>query len=386
MQNAKTPYTFDRVVRLLIGLAIIAGLIFLFRKLSAVLIPFLVAWMIAYLLQPFVHFFQYKLKFKNRILAITTTLLLFFGGLAAGIILIVPQIIKELAKISSLIQNFTQNIDIIGVLPQSWQNFIIDFLANAQLVEIFSNPNLLEAIKNIAPQLWSLLNSSLSFVLGLMVILIVLLYLIFILIDYEKITNGFLYIIPPKYRDLVAGILSDIQLGMSRYFRGQALVALIVGTLFTIGFLIIDLPMAIMFGIFVGMLNLVPYLQIVAVVPGLFLVMLKAAEPGQSFGAVLLAVLIVFAVVQIIQDLFLVPKIMGKVTGLKPAVILLSLSIWGALLGFVGLIIALPLTTLIISYYRRWILGTEEIPGISKETVAETVSEEDDLEEQKVKE
>ena len=63
-----------------------------------------------------------------------------------------------------------------------------------------------------------------------------------------------------------------------------------------------------------------------------------------------------FAVVQAIQDWVLTPRIMGKVTGLNPAVILLALSIWGSLLGFVGLIVALPLTTLIVSYYKRYVL------------------------------
>ena len=69
-----------------------------------------------------------------------------------------------------------------------------------------------------------------------------------------------------------------------------------------------------------------------------------------------------FVVVQGIQDLFLVPKIMGKAMGLNPAVILLSLSIWGSLLGIVGMIIALPITTLLISYYKRFILNKEELP------------------------
>ena len=67
-----------------------------------------------------------------------------------------------------------------------------------------------------------------------------------------------------------------------------------------------------------------------------------------------------FVIVQGIQDLFIVPKIMGKAMGLNPAVILLSLSIWGSLLGIVGMIIALPITTLLISYYKRFLLGNRE--------------------------
>lgn len=377
MQNTKTPYTFDKVVRLLIGLTVITVLILLFRRLNTVLTPFFVGWMIAYLLHPLVKFFQHKLKFKSRILSVITTLVLFFGSFTGIILLIIPQIAKEVSRVSVLIQNFTQNLDIIGALPLSWQYAITDFFANINFNELISNPNITEVLKKIAPQLWVFLNSSLSFVLSMMVIIIVLLYLIFILMDYDKIVSGFPNIIPSKYRALVTGILNDIETGMSRYFRGQALIALIVGVLFAIGFVIIDLPMAIIFGIFVGILNLVPYLQTVAIVPGMFLVILKASEPGQSFGGVMLGILIVFAAVQLFQDLFLVPKIMGKVTGLKPAVILLSLSIWGSLMGIIGMIIALPLTTLIISYYKRWVLGGEDLLTGQVESVPEMGADQD---------
>jgi predicted PurR-regulated permease PerM len=150
-------------------------------------------------------------------------------------------------------------------------------------------------------------------------------------------------------------------MGMNKYFRGQALVAFCVGVLFCIGFLIIDFPLAIGLGIFVGILNLVPYLQIVAFAPTILLAILKAADTGENFWIIILSATAVFVIVQIIQDGFIVPKIMGKITGLNPAIILLSLSIWGSLMGFVGLIIALPLTTLIISYYERFILGHEKI-------------------------
>jgi predicted PurR-regulated permease PerM len=78
----------------------------------------------------------------------------------------------------------------------------------------------------------------------------------------------------------------------------------------------------------------------------------------------LLCALAVFVVVQAIQDLILTPRIMGSAMGLNPAIILLSLSVWGSLLGIIGLIIALPLTTLLISYYRRFVIKEtdEETP------------------------
>ena len=156
---------------------------------------------------------------------------------------------------------------------------------------------------------------------------------------------------------------------MNKYFRGQALVALCVGILFSIGFLIIDFPIAVGLGMFIGLLNMVPYLQLVGFVPAILLAIVKAADTGQNFWVIMLMVLIVFAVVQIIQDTFLTPKIMGHVTGLHSAIILLSLSIWGSLLGILGMIIALPLTTLSIDYYQKYVI-------MKKSLIEEPVSEE----------
>jgi predicted PurR-regulated permease PerM len=101
---------------------------------------------------------------------------------------------------------------------------------------------------------------------------------------------------------------------------------------------------------------MVPYLQLVGFVPTILLAVVKAADTGESFSIIMFSALIVFAVVQIIQDTILTPRIMGSVTGLNSAIILLSLSIWGSLLGVLGMIIALPLTTLLLTYYQKYVV------------------------------
>ena len=175
------------------------------------------------------------------------------------------------------------------------------------------------------------------------------------MLDYEKLSEGWIKLVPKRSRRFAAALVDDVQHGMNAYFRGQALVAFLVGVLFSIGFLIIDFPLAIGLGMFIGFLNLVPYMQGFGFIPTVLLALLKANDTGENFWLILLSACIVFIVVQSIQDAFLVPKIMGKLMGLNPAVILLSLSVWGSLLGLIGLIIALPLTTLLLSYYRRFI-------------------------------
>ena len=214
----------------------------------------------------------------------------------------------------------------------------------------------MNALRKMAPELWDFINGSLDFVLGFSVVVIVILYLIFILLDYEKISVFMFDLIPPKHKNLITEVITDLENGMNRYFRGQALIALIVAVMFVIGFSIIGLPLAIIMGLLIGVLNMVPYLKTIAIIPTLLLGLLQSYETGQSIASVFIGIAIVFIVIQVVEDLLLTPRIMGKVTGLNPAIILLSLSVWGSLLGMVGLIIALPMTTLVISYYKRFVL------------------------------
>lgn len=374
--NVTKPYTFDRVVRIVIGLLVLLVLFLLVRRLSSVLLPFLIAWLMAYLLQPFVGFFQYKLKFKNRILSIFSVLLLFVIFIVGLSLLLIPMISAEVHKLTEIITLYVQGINVNSFVPVEWQNEIRAYLSQLDVQTVLKDENLMLALKKVAPQLWNILNGSINLLLGLTVTVIIFLYLIFILLDYEKITDGMYKIIPQKYRELVVDIIPDLEEGMNRYFRGQALVALIVSVFFIIGFSIVGLPLAIVFGLFMGVLNMVPYLKTVAVIPALFLAFLQSAETGQSFLNIMFWLVIVFLVIQIVEDLFLVPKIMGKVTGLNPAVILLSLSVWGSLMGVVGLIIALPMTTLLISYYKRLVLKetvSEEVVAANEAEVADEV-------------
>ena len=125
--------------------------------------------------------------------------------------------------------------------------------------------------------------------------------------------------------------------------------------------------MAIGLGILIGILDLVPYLHTFALIPTAFLAMLKAADTGQSFWLIFGLAVGLFILVQAITDMIITPKIMGKAMGLNPAILLLSLSVWGTVLGFIGLIIALPLTTLLIAYWQRYVTKEYQIKEKSKE-------------------
>ncbi|MBQ2447745.1 MAG: AI-2E family transporter [Bacteroidales bacterium] len=358
--NTPKPYTFDRVVRMLISLAVIVGISLLINRLSAVLLPFFIAWLLAYLIYPLVCFFQYKLKFKYRILAIVSALISVVAIIAAAILVLQAPMRGEMQRLTVACQEFLNQSD-GRILPDSWMNAIKDFVAGINIQSLLTFDTIEKTLSKLLPGAWNLISSSFSFIWGLLASVFVLLYLVFILLDYEKLSDGFVKIIPLKYRRFATELSDDLKNGMNAYFRGQAMVALCVGILFAIGFRCIGLPMGIGFGLFVGVLNLVPYLQAASIPFAVVLGLIKVAESGQSFWVVALLITLVYVVVQSTQDFFIVPKIMGNTTGLKPAIILLSLSIFGSLFGLIGMIIALPLTTLIISYYQRFVIAQESI-------------------------
>ena len=352
--------TFDSFIRGIISVLIIIGILYLVNYLSGVLLPFFIAWLLAYMIYPLVTFFQYKLKVKNRVASIFIAMLVLLTTLTLAFVVLVPPIIDEFGKVKELLTTYfiegTQQAHIPGTIA----NFIKENINMTQVQNALNEENITNMIRSILPKAWNIFTQSVNIIASILATFIVLLYTFFILLDYEAIGSGWIGLVPKKYRETSIRIVNDVKDGMNRYFRGQALVAFLVGVLFSIGFVIIDFPLAIGFGLFIGLLNMVPYLQLIALVPTVLLALLKAADTGENFWWILACALIVFCVVQVIQDGFIVPKVMGKITGLNPAIILLSLSIWGALMGVVGMIIALPCTTILLSYYKRYIKKQEE--------------------------
>lgn len=358
--TTERPYTFDRTVRLVITVAVLVGLFLLTRQLSGVLLPFLISWFLAYLIHPIVSFFQYKLRLKNRTLSVIVTLVCFCAVITGCIALLVPLISSEFAKMGTIVTNYLSGINADTFLPERWQETLREWLKDINLSAWITSGGLTSAISKITPYLGGIVGGSINALMGLTVVFICILYLIFILIDYEKMAKGMVEMIPPKYRQLIGGILSDLSEGMNKYFRGQALIAGIVGILFAIGFSIMRLPLGIVIGLFIGVLNMVPYLQALGIPPCMILGLLQSADTGTGYWIILLEITAVFCIVQSIQDLILTPYIMGNRIGMKPALMLLALSIWGSLLGVAGMIIALPITTVMISYYKRFVLHTDD--------------------------
>ena len=375
MYSHSRPYTFDRVVRILFSLALLAAAIYLINYLKAVLLPFGVACLIAYILEPFVQFNRKLLHLRGRLVAVFVTLfeaLFLFGVLTA---IAVPYIMTEFKEMGQLLQNYASSELHIPYLPQEIHFFIRRNIDLEGLSRMISKDEWMTLIEGTLKTAWGLITNSISFLLGLLNWVMVILYVIFLMIDYDRLERGLHWVVPPKYRRSVFHVARDVKRSMNHYFRGQALIALIVGILFSIGFSIVGVPLAIPLGLLIGLMNMVPYLQLASFPLTAFLCLVYSVGGGGDFWSIFGQAFLVYCVVQIIQDLFLTPKIMGKAMGLNPAIILFSLSVWGCLLGILGMIIALPMTTLVIAYYNKYISSREGAEAVANAEEIEKVKE-----------
>ena len=350
--------TFDRFIRGALVAAAILAVFWFVKELSSVLLPFFIAWFLAYLLYPIVKFVQYKLHVPTRALSIIVTLIFVTAIIGGVTYLIIPPMIEQFDKLGSIFTRYIQqtaHTNNIGEMVRDWiaQN-------KESIASFFRSKDFTETVKTTMPKVFNMLGQTASIVISIVASCITLLYMFFILLDYEFLTENWIRIFPKKVRPFWHELATDVERELNNYIRGQGLVALCMGIMFCIGFTIIGFPMAIGLGILIGILDLVPYLHSFALIPTVFLAILQAADTGENFWAIFLSALAVFIIVQIITDMVVTPKVMGKAMGLNPAILLLSLSVWGALLGFLGLIIALPLTTLIIAYWQRYVTKEHE--------------------------
>ena len=350
--------TFDKFIRWAGIVTLVIAVLYITNYLSEVLLPFFIAWFFAYLLYPVVKFIENKLHVKVR----TISILLAMGAAIAivgGVIwLIIPPMIDQFDKLGEVLTRWVHQTTHTNNLTMLIKEWLQD---NQTTIERFlKSKDFSDALKTTMPKVFSVVSQTATVLMSIVASMITLLYMFFILLDYETLTANWVRIFPKKNRPFWSALMKDVERELNNYIRGQGMVALCMGIMFCIGFTIIGFPMAIGLGILIGIMDLVPYLHTFALIPTAFLAMLKAADTGQNFWVVFGLAVLVFCVVQVITDMVVTPKIMGKAMGLNPAILLLSLSIWGALLGFLGLIVALPLTTLLIAYWQRYV--TREKP------------------------
>ncbi len=350
MSSSTNYWTADRIMKLLIGLAIGGCVIWLLWRLSDVLLPFFAACVIAYMINPIVEFNARKLRLRRRIFAVIITLLELTAVVVGLTYIFLPMITDELQELEHMLKTYAAETPVLPLLPPSINELVHNFSVE-NITQLLSTSHFQAMIAKGS----SLLAGSLESVFHALEWMLMFIYIVFVLLDYQQIVNGFKKIVPVKYRPQALVVVGDVQANMSSYFRGQALVAFCAAVFYCIGFSIVGLPLAIVMGLIVGILYMIPYFQYVTLIPVAIICFINSLGGEGAFWPDLGKCLLVYFVVQMVCDYVLTPHIMGKEMGLNPAVILLALSIWGSLLGILGMIIALPATAMLMSYYERYI-------------------------------
>ena len=352
-------WSLDRIMRFLKFLVLFTVGILLVYYLRGVLFPFFAAFLMAYIVNPIVNWLETKVKY--RVIAVIIVLLV--AGLVIGgaLRLFIPMVITEIQNLGILIAKMFNDSEwssrIAHLMPGGLFETIHSLISWDQLAVAMQRLDFWSEVQNIAgkvlPGAWGVLSYTGTIVLWFSGAAVIFMYLVFIMLDMAKLRRGVLTLIPEKFKVRASSFARETDQFMGTYFRAQSLVALTVGILYAIGFGIMGLPMGVAFGLFSGALNMIPYLQLTTIPLALLLAVVHALNTGMPFWEVALIVGAIYLVVQIIQDFFLVPRIVGGSMNLPPVGIILSLSVWGKLLGFLGLLVAIPFTCLCLVYLKK---------------------------------
>lgn len=317
---------------------ILARLISYFANL---ILPLSVAGVLALVLYPVVDFLERTARMP-RTLAVGTLFLIAIVALAAITVVVVPTAV-------------TQTRDFIQAAPgiiRGWQTRL-------EMLSPGLMPSLLEKleqtnVESLVPGLENAAGRVMSYVSLIVGMAFIPLYLFFALLSGERLrgyVQEFLSIINrDTQREVI--YLGSVFVGyVTAFFRGQLLIAMIMGGMMALGFTLIGLEAAIILGALLGLLNIVPFLGTVV---GLITVLpLAYLQPDGGLAMVALA-LLVFSIVQLIESWLLTPKIMADRSGLHPAIVVISIFFWGTVLGgIIGMILAVPLTAFVVTVWRH---------------------------------
>lgn len=336
----------EKIVKSIFVLSTIIFLVWFFYELLAILTPFLIAFVIAYLLNPFVKVLEKKIpRWAATLIAILVILI--FGGVILSFI--IPPFIEQVsllissapAKINELSNFFNDTIlpelNRLGVVYPELQKFISTEL-----------PAKLQSILN------GILNGILSLVSGVSVIFNQIINLVIIPImtfyflkDFDKILNAFLNLFSENHHTRVKNLAQRVDKIFGNYIRGFLTVSLINGTIITIGLTLIGVPYAVVLGLLSALLNFIPYFGVIISFAIGFLVSLLSGISGIK----LLLIPVVYFGENIIENSFITPKVIGERVGLHPLLVLFAIFVFGYFGGIIGMLVSVPIAAFLISIF-----------------------------------
>ncbi len=321
-------------------LLIIAGILLYF--IGSTITPIFVSILIAYLLNGVMNFFEGKNFSKKTAFYFSFTIfLIFYLIVLVSLPFVTGQIaslINELPAIVAFVQNLFDNLII------RYPNFF----TTEQVEEIFASST--SFIPSIAEQVLIQLNTGFSAIMNALIFLILTPILVFFFLkDKSEMLSYVTYFLPNK-RILLSQIWSDLNIQLFGYVRGKALEMIIVGSVTTLAFLILGVNYSVILGILVGMSVLIPLF-------GAILVTIPVVAIGLfqwGLDTPFFIFLFVYLLIQILDGNVLFPLLMGNEVNLHPVLIILAILVFGGIWGFWGLLLAVPIATLIRAVFKVW--------------------------------
>ncbi len=321
-----------------ISFAVMVGVCVVLYFSRRVVAPFFIAFALAYLLDPLVDRLA-SFKF-SRTLSVLLLMLVFFF-LALGCIIILIPIFSLQAE------NLAKNIPTYVGVFQQWMRPILDLISglDSARVEEFLNEGLsrfgelpMKALQFSSKFIWGSISNLFNIILMLANLVIIPVVMFYLLRDFDSINNKLLALVPPRFQGKIKDVVLDIDQILSRFVRGQLMVAGLMGVMYSAGLFLCDTPMSLSLGMMAGLVNIVPYLGLIlGLVPSILLTYIHSQEWLPVVGVVG-----VFAFAQAIEGMVITPRVVGDNIGLHPVAVILAVLLGGELFGLAGMILGVP--------------------------------------------
>jgi predicted PurR-regulated permease PerM len=341
------PTPLPPVQRWPLVLLVLAGLAFMFYVLQPILLPFVLGALLAYLGDPLVDYLERHRVVRS--LGVALVFVLFTGLVTLGLIVFIPMLLQQ---VSALIQKLP---DLYAWFTQVFMPWLQARLSvpMEHLPEIDWTAQLVDNWKQVgkmtATTLRSITGSGANLLLLIANLALVPVVAFYLLRDWDRIVKRMLDMLPRAWHTPMTEMVGEADEVVGAFLRGQFLVMIALGVLYSLGLWAVGLQLALLLGALAGLASIVPYLGFIVGIIASFVA--AWAQFGEL--SALLWVALVFAIGQAIESMLLTPILVGDRIGLHPVAVIFALMAGGQLAGFIGVLIALPVAAVIMVFARH---------------------------------
>jgi sporulation integral membrane protein YtvI len=330
------------------GLLAAAFLVIYFA--GSALAPFLISFIIAYILDPLVDWLEsFGLPRTAAIFFFLACLLLLFAG---GILFLFPIIRLQVENMAKDLPGYIQTAQEL-IMP-----WISRFVENPEKVQAVTRETMmklgnlpLKIVGSLATVSWNAVSGFVSFILAAVKLVIIPVATFYLLRDINKIKKNAYALVPRDMTDTVSRLAERLHIVLSNFVRGQLTVVCILAIIYSVGLFLVGIPLSLPIGIMAGLANIVPYLGLIlGLMPTLILSYLQFHDAMHP-----LMVCLVFGVAQALDGAVITPKIVGDKIGLHPVAIMVAILLGGQLLGFTGILVAVPAAAAVNVFWTEWL-------------------------------